>query len=173
MYHEIILNSLWLFNFFPGTALSIISCIFSVASSQNQTFLSTTLSFLRNSIHFHIRSNPGIMAGNQDPVSQSESYNCIIQRWEFNNIVYTWSVQSLPQCYSFLSQAFFVFHHRFSLTPPKKEVNVGTILLNYEHSYQGCALEEPSGPSWLTFNSRRPENIVFAPNLQTSYPISK
>ena len=53
-------------------------------------------------------------------------------------IVHVYSLQTLPQCYSFSSQAFDVFHHRFSLTPPRKTVNVGMFLLhvNFKH-YQG------------------------------------
>ena len=39
-------------------------------------------------IHFHFRSNAAIMAGNRDLGNQSESYNCIIRGWEFNNYCY-------------------------------------------------------------------------------------
>lgn len=80
--NNIILNSLWLFLFFPGMALSIISCISSVDTvAHRMTFLLMKLSFLQNSlcqamftafISIIIRSNAGIMAGNQDPVGQSE-----------------------------------------------------------------------------------------------------
>ena len=46
-------------------------------------------------------------------------------------MVHVYSLQTLPQCYmyTFLSQAFVVFHRIFSLAPPRKRVNVGMILL--------------------------------------------
>ena len=68
-----------------GTALSTISCISCVDSSPNLPFSSIFFvdetwlhgkNFIRSDIcriHFHIRSNAGIMAGNRDLVNQSES----------------------------------------------------------------------------------------------------
>ena len=68
--------------------------------------------------------------------------------------IMVYRLQTLPQCYPFLSQAFVVFYHRCTLTPPRKKVNVGMILLNFEHSYQGSPLEELRGPSGLTLDLR-------------------
>ena len=69
-----------------GTAISIISCSSSVDSSPNllffihfffvdETWLPMKKFMPRDiyDIHFHIRSNAGIMAGNRDPVNQSGS----------------------------------------------------------------------------------------------------
>ena len=65
-----------------GTALSVISCISFGESSPNFfifsfIFLLTKLASHKQfdicRIHFHIRSNAGIMAGNRDTVNQSES----------------------------------------------------------------------------------------------------
>ena len=49
-------------------------------------------------IHFHMRSNAGIMADNRGPVNQWESYNCIIRGWEFNKWVYSYLLQSVRWC---------------------------------------------------------------------------
>jgi len=38
-----------------------------------------------------------------------------------------------PQCYSFLSHAFVIFHHRFSLTPPETAVEIQRKICSYTY----------------------------------------